>query len=137
MTWLFYEFSSWITYTFQQKRCKMFNSKFLFCSCRRTWRKKEIRAYNCEHHTRKLKDYQKMGPFPPNLLEWLNFWVSSGLPWLTAVSLFLSTNAIIDWYYRKFCAVFSTTEWRKSPSIAKKVCFIFNLIDFFYILDQK
>ena len=36
-----------------------------------------------------------------------------------------------------FCAVFSTTVWRKSPSIAKKVCFIFNLIDFFYILDQK
>lgn len=32
-----------------------------------------------------------------------------------------------------FCAVFSTTVWRKSPSIAKKVCFIFNLIDFFYI----
>lgn len=31
--------------------------------------KKEIRAYNCEYHTRKLKDYQKMGPFPPNLLE--------------------------------------------------------------------
>ena len=36
-----------------------------------------------------------------------------------------------------FCALFSTTVWRKSPSIAKKVCFFFKFNRFFLYIRPK